>query len=156
MHSLRTGQSEEVTSYTLRAPCSDCGASEGYLRRVGLQDTVYCVNGTYQYNAPRTETGERPVSLSDRNGLTPGQRKRILATYGHACFMCGARPPDVQLHIDHIISRKAAQEAELLDELIDSEDNYAPLCASCNSGKRDSLDISLVIRALTIRYRIDQ
>lgn len=145
-----------MSTHTLRSPCKSCGSTQGYLKRVGLQDTVYCENHTYQYNAPRTETGLKPVSLTDRNGLTPGQRNRVLSAYGHACFMCGARPPDVTLHIDHIIPRKAAHEAGLLDDLIDSEDNLAPLCSTCNSGKRDTLDLALVIRTLTIRYRINQ
>jgi uncharacterized Zn finger protein len=52
-------------SYTMRSPCSACGCGDGVVQRKGLQDVVRCAKcGRACYNAPRTETGERPVTVS--------------------------------------------------------------------------------------------
>lgn len=125
-----------MTDFALRAACT-CGSTTGVIRTQGLQDCVYCAGcHRYQYNAPRTETGRKPRTLATREGITPSMRARILDRHDHACIACGKRPPEVRLEMEHIISREVADDFGLLDELIDSEWNMAPMCAECNSGHR--------------------
>lgn len=45
------------------------------------------------------------------------------------CQACGARPPDVKLHVDHVIPRYKAPHLSL------SLDNLQVLCEDCNLGK---------------------
>ena len=57
-------------THTLRSPCS-CGSTEGTIRESGGQDVVRCAKcATYQYNAPRVETGRKIRSLATREGVT--------------------------------------------------------------------------------------
>lgn len=144
---------QEGLVYILRKPCQYCGSTSGEIRPKGGQDVVYCECGKYAgYNAPRVETGRAVRSLSSRQGLTPGQRHRILEAHDFSCISCGRRPPDVELQIDHLISRHDAEAAGCLDELIDSEDNLAPQCAECNSGKgRSTVSIRMMHRVLQVR-----
>jgi hypothetical protein len=52
---------------------------------------------------------------------------------------CGARSPDFELHIDHIIPRSIAEKDGFLDSpygyVIDHEVNYQSVCDGCNIGK---------------------
>lgn len=139
-------------SYPLRAPCP-CGSAEGYITEAGYQDVVRCRRcDRYQYNAPRLETGKATRTVSSRPGLTPAQRWRILERYGHACVGCGRRPPEVELHIDHLIPRAVADEFGFLDAVIDSDVNLGPLCPECNLGKGTRpVSIQLLYRLLLIR-----
>jgi hypothetical protein len=59
------------------------------------------------------------------------QRWRILERDGFRCIYCGARAPDVTLHVDHKIPR--AQGGS------DEDENLATSCLPCNLGKRDKL-----------------
>jgi len=54
-------------------------------------------------------------------------RLQILKRDGNKCTACGASPPDVVLHVDHIVpySRGGITETR----------NLRVLCASCNHGK---------------------
>lgn len=63
-------------------------------------------------------------------------RYRALKLYGRLCMCCGRKPPDVALHVDHIIPRSKAPELEL--EIT----NLQILCEDCNLGKsnKDSID----------------
>lgn len=139
---------------TMRAECSGCGGTTGEIRPKSGQDCVYCCTcNTWQYNAPRLETGRAVRSLSTRPGITPAQRARVLAVHDHACIGCGKRPPDVALDIDHILGREIAFKHGLLDELIDSEWNLAPMCQECNSGKRwvSEPEVRLMYRVLMLK-----
>jgi 5-methylcytosine-specific restriction endonuclease McrA len=142
----------------LRRPCSSCSGSEGYIVTKNGQDVVRCAEcDDYQYCAPRVETGRDVRSISTRPNLKPSVRYRILDEFGYICLICGRGAPEVELVIDHIISRAAAATADLLDELIDSEDNLAPLCAECNSGKRATFTVGtirLMYRALVMRRHL--
>jgi len=70
------------------------------------------------------------------------QRIRLISEAGGCCQACGARPPKVELDIDHIIPRARAKNdcvpkpgGGLMH--VDDERNLQVLCASCNRGKRD-------------------
>ena len=135
----------------MRAPCNRCGEQAGTVTRKGMQDVVRCSNcDRHCYNAPRTELGLKPVTLASRPDIKPSRRFRILDAHGHACVSC--HRTDVDLQIDHLISREAADRLGFLDELIDSDLNLAPMCAECNSGKRvsGSASIRLMYRCLVV------
>jgi len=56
-------------------------------------------------------------------------RYRVLQFHGRQCQCCGAKPPAVILHVDHIKPRSKYPELAL------EFDNLQVLCASCNKGK---------------------
>lgn len=125
-----------MSTIPLRSSCP-CGGTSGHIITRGGQDCVYCDNcARYQYNAPRVETGRAKRTLQTRPGITPAQRARVLTAHDHACIGCGGRPPTVELTLEHIISREMADHYGMLDPLIDSEWNLAPMCHECNSGHR--------------------
>lgn len=138
---------------TLRAACP-CGGTTGRIVTRSGQDVVYCNDcDRYQYNAPRLETGRAQRSLASRPGITVSQRARVLAVHDYACVSCGRRPPDIELQLAHIISREIAAKYEMLDALIDSEWNLAPMCAECNSGDAfvSEPSVRLMYRVLMIK-----
>ncbi len=56
-------------------------------------------------------------------------RFKVLRKYGFKCMACGAAPPKIVLHIDHIKPRSKYPQLELV------LDNLQVLCAHCNIGK---------------------
>lgn len=54
-------------------------------------------------------------------------RFEVLKRDGFACQYCGARSPDVALHVDHIEPKSLGGD--------DDFDNYITACAKCNLGK---------------------
>lgn len=56
-------------------------------------------------------------------------RMQVLKRYGPKCQCCGAEPPDVKIHVDHIKPRK------LFPHLALDVDNLQILCEDCNHGK---------------------
>lgn len=61
-------------------------------------------------------------------------RYKALTTLGRKCQCCGAVPPGVVLHVDHIKPRSKFRELEL--DLA----NLQILCADCNLGKSNKDD----------------
>lgn len=141
-------------THALRNPCLNCGGTAGRIETRNGQDTLWCLGcNRWQYNAPRLETGRAVRNLATRPGITPSQRARILDVFDHACIACGGRPPRVELTLEHIISRELADEHGMLDALIDSEWNLAPMCPECNSGHRwlPQPAVELMYRCLQMR-----
>lgn len=64
-------------------------------------------------------------------------RFKILRKYGFCCMACGARPPSVVLHVDHIKPRSKFPHLEM------SADNLQVLCAACNQGKSNLFEDDL-------------
>lgn len=56
-------------------------------------------------------------------------RYKALLKHGRKCQCCGAIPPDVVLHVDHIKPRSLCPALEL------EIDNLQILCKECNLGK---------------------
>lgn len=56
-------------------------------------------------------------------------RYKVLTRYGQVCMLCGDRPPDCVIHVDHIKPRLKFPHLEL------DEDNLQVLCGDCNMGK---------------------
>ena len=63
-------------------------------------------------------------------------RYEALKKHGRRCLCCGAMPPDVVLHVDHIKPRSKYPSLEL------DINNLQILCKDCNLGKsnKDSID----------------
>lgn len=63
-------------------------------------------------------------------------RYQILKEQGRRCVVCGAVPPDVVIHVDHIKPRSLRPDLEL------DKTNLQVMCADCNRGKsnKDSID----------------
>ena len=52
--------------------------------------------------------------------------------YGNRCLCCGRMPPDVVLHVDHILPRSTHPDLAL------DINNLQILCADCNFGKSNT------------------
>lgn len=67
------------------------------------------------------------VCLSKRKAITKKTRFEIFKRDGFKCQYCGAHPPDVVLHVDHIhpVAEGGTNEAE----------NLVTSCEPCNLGK---------------------
>lgn len=73
------------------------------------------------------------------------QRIRLISAAEGCCQACGARPPKVELDIDHIVPRARAKNGCVPQPggglmSVDDERNLQVLCAPCNRGKRDQGD----------------
>lgn len=137
------------TPIHMRAPCPRCTATDGHIKERQGQNTVWCDTcNTYQYNAPKTETGQKQRTVRSRETVTPSQRARVMGGRGGT--------DGVILHLDHLISRDEAQRIGHLDELIDSEWNLAPMCEECNLGKRNNSAqfLNLIYRVLLIKQQL--
>jgi len=142
------------SAHPLRSPCKRCEGEVGHISIRGVHDCLFCAAcGLYQYNASRLETGRAVRTLATRPGITPSQRARIMTAHDHAYISCDDRPPQVELTLEHIISRELADHHGMLDALIDSEWNLAPMCPECNSGHRwiSKPQVRLMYRCLMMK-----
>ena len=140
-------------SYVLRTPCR-CGSSEGEIRTTNGQDCVYCQCGKYQYNAPKTETGRKPRSVSATHSLvSPKQKSRVIKRANTRCERCGKPAVKTQtgLQVGHILSVADGLKLEVPDHLINSDDNLIAECDECNLGHRETLPLQLVAAILKAR-----
>lgn len=125
----------EHDTYALRAACRQCGAIVGYRTLIGHQDVVRCKHGHFCYNAPKTETGRAPRTVTTvHNGIKPSQRAAILMRASGRCEMCGATPSASLLHVSHFLSVDDGIKAELPDDVINDDENLCCLCEECNLG----------------------
>ncbi len=60
-------------------------------------------------------------------------RRYIFSKYGYRCYLCGNTK---NLQIDHIVSVYAAAKDSRLTDVLNTESNLRPICATCNSSKR--------------------
>ena len=125
--------SKENGVFTLRAPCAHCGNLEGLITEVSGQAVVRCSEcSRFQYNAPKTETGVKPRTVAGtHDGISPSKRSRILERATGRCELCGSSQ---NLHVGHLLSVLDGQAAGFSDYEINSDDNLAALCESCNLG----------------------
>lgn len=64
--------------------------------------------------------------------INPKLRWRVLVRDGFCCVACGGVPPEVKLHVDHIVPRTKGGTNRF--------DNLQTLCSLCNLGKCDILE----------------
>lgn len=66
-----------------------------------------------------------------RSTLPPSLRYKVLRRDRNTCKGCGARAPDVELEVDHIVPVSRGGTDKL--------DNLKTLCKDCNIGKGDKV-----------------
>lgn len=66
-----------------------------------------------------------------RENITKGKRFDIFRRDGFTCLYCGKQPPEVVLHIDHVLPVSKGGTND--------ETNLVTACADCNLGKSDKL-----------------
>lgn len=137
-----TGLPPKAAPFRMRAQCS-CGSVDGYITERGAQDVVRCsVCDTWQYNAPRVETGKAVRSVASVHDAINGRKRAEILQRAHwRCEACGRKPSKDtdELHVSHVISVKRALEGGLSDAQINSNENLMCLCANCNLGIRDDV-----------------
>lgn len=116
----------------MRKPCV-CGSSEGYLLTRSGQDVIRCSQcDSYQYCAPRTETGREVRSLRTRDTIKPSKRARILLRDNGTCVIC--HRSDTPLDTGHLLSIQEGRQLGFTDDQLNDDENLAAMCAGCNSG----------------------
>ena len=80
--------------------------------------------------------------MSGRKPISKSKRFEIFKRDGFACQYCGATPPKVILHVDHINPVKLGGD--------NHPDNLITACHSCNSGKA-ARELSSVPKSLSDR-----
>lgn len=143
------------TEHTLRQPCKNCAATIGYIKTAGGQDVVRCtVCDTYQYNAPRVETGRavRTVGTIHAN-IKPGQRSRILLRATGHCELCGKGPTDEHpLTVGHLLSVREGIELGMTELELNDDENLAAMCDECNAGiGRETVPLRLCFAIIKAR-----
>jgi hypothetical protein len=123
--------------HPLRTPCSVCGSELGYVITKNGQDCVYCQScKKHQYNAPKTETGRKPRTVSTvHQGIRPKKRARILFRASGRCELCGSRNI---LHVGHILSVKSGLRLGLTESVLNDDENLCAMCEECNLGIGDA------------------
>lgn len=141
--------------HTLRSPCKRCAGTLGSITTSNGQDVVRCAScDTYQYNAPKVETGREARTVSTiHEGIKTKQRARVLLRANHVCEICNQRKP---LHVGHILSVKKGLSQGLTEVQLNSDENLAAMCDECNLGIGDqALPMWLCIGLLRARLRND-
>ena len=120
-------------AFPLRVPCRNCKSAQGYVRPSNGQNCVFCLNcQEFQYNAPKTETGQKQRSVSTvHEGIAPSKRARIIERATARCEFCGTAG---NLHIGHILSVDAGFSLGLTDIELNADENLACMCEECNLG----------------------
>lgn len=67
------------------------------------------------------------VAAGPQRTPTPALRFRVLRRDGFTCTYCGRRPPEVQLHVDHVVPFSTGGMTVI--------DNLKTACRDCNLGK---------------------
>lgn len=87
-----------------------------------------------------------------RKAISKKIRFEVFKRDNFTCQYCGATPPQVILHVDHIVAVARGGENDM--------DNYATSCESCNQGKAanslTSVPQSLKSKAADISEREEQ
>ena len=122
-------------SHPLRAPCHICGSTEGRIVEKGVQDTVWCLQcNTYQYNAPRSETGKPIRSVRTRENIKPSLRAEIILRANGKCELCGRNSKERPLHTGHLLSVEDGKAQGFTEEELTVPENLAAMCDECNLG----------------------
>ena len=141
----------DITSFTMRAPCTMCEGTLGRIETRSSQDCVFCLFcGTFQYNRPRTESGRDIRSLRTRPDIKPSQRARVLNRDNAMCIIC--HRSDLPLDVAHLVSVDDGHRLGMTDDELYDDENLAAMCSPCNSGY-GALSISPRILISLIRAR---
>ncbi len=137
--------------HELRKPCVRCGCTWGRITTKNGQDCVFCGGcGKFLYNAPKTETGRKPRTVTTiHNGITPRQRARVLNRATGRCEMCGCRR---ELSVGHLLSVDAGVKLGMTEAVLNDDENLSAMCAECNLGiGREPVPLRLMCAILLAR-----
>ena len=117
-----------ITQYDSRQECPDCGIKSAAVAPSNGQNVVRCAKcGRHLYNAPKTETGERPRTVSSlRHAIKPSQQARILDRDHRTCLLCGRA--NVHLTIGHLLSVEEGVSVGASEGELDHDANLAAMC----------------------------
>jgi len=104
-----------------------------------LTDSVFIdkqISEYYEDNRPVKIVTKKEASNFYLSGKWKDLRYKAFKIHGRQCLYCGAKPPQVVLHVDHIKPRSLRPDLEL------DINNLQILCEDCNLGKsnKDSID----------------
>lgn len=71
----------------------------------------------------------------------------VLRRDGFRCRYCGAKAPDVQLHVDHVVPRARGGSSDVA--------NLVTACRQCNLGK-GTLDVNAAEQLAAVICELDQ
>lgn len=145
-----------MTAFTMRASCRWCTNTLGRIETRNGQDCVFCTEcDKFQYNAPKTETGREPRTVTTvHNGIKPGQRARILLRANGSCELCHAA--NKPLHVGHLLSVNEGLKQGLTEAQINADENLSAMCDECNLGLSDQpVPLRLVIAILIARLKFN-
>lgn len=116
-----------------RTPCPECGTADAVLLIRNRQATVRCARcDRFLYNAPRTETGDKPRTVKTlRRSIRPKQQARILDRDRGRCVLCGSKQ---DLTIAHLLSIEDGVELGAAVHHLYDDANLAAMCEACNIG----------------------
>ncbi|MCP3992062.1 MAG: hypothetical protein GY724_23525 [Actinomycetia bacterium] len=119
--------------HTAREPCPKCQTAEARIVVRGNQNTVRCARcWRMLYNAPKTETGQRPRTVKTlRRRIKPSQQARILDRDAGRCVLCGST---ADLTIGHLLSIEDGAALGTSATELNSDGNLAAMCEACNIG----------------------
>ena len=145
-----------MSTFQMRRACANCESPFGRLEKRGNQNCVFCVVcGTFVYNAPKTETGERPRSVTTvHRNIRPRVRAKVLLRANSRCELCGAGGNERQLHVSHLVSVDDGMAAGLSDLEINHEENLAAFCEECNLGLGGLSVTVLALMSVALRRRV--
>jgi hypothetical protein len=151
--SYTCGNNSEIEFPSVQSIMSDLGITEVTYNkyRAELVKSGYITiiittvgNGMYYKNDyiieanPSINTLNKPMKiLTPRRKIPGNHRIAVLNRDQSTCRLCGAKAPDVQIHIDHIIP--------LSEEGSDEIENLQCLCAQCNREKSDRFELHINI-----------
>ena len=139
----------------LRSNCK-CGGIEGEIRATNGQNCVYCLDcGRFQYNAPKTETGDKARTIAtSHESIKPKTRAKILMRATGRCEICGKTTG--VLHVGHLLSVEDGIAYGLKDSEINCEENLACMCEECNLGiGKESVPLRLAAAIIVRRNSMD-
>jgi 5-methylcytosine-specific restriction enzyme A len=76
---------------------------------------------------------QRQLSKHDRKPIRAEDLFRLLWNSPHECVKCGRKPPEVKLHIDHILPASRGGSSDF--------GNLQFLCAECNLRKSNKIEV---------------
>ena len=128
----------ESLGHPLRRNCQKCGCGFGRMETKSGQDCIYCRDcGTFQYNAPKAETGRAVRTVAGIHaGITAAKRARVMERACGRCEMCGAFGEGITFHTAHFLSVADGLGLFGLTEFeLNDEENLFAACETCNLGQ---------------------
>lgn len=143
----------EQDEVPMRAPCSACGWSIGYVTETNGQDVIRCCRcNRWAYNRPKAESGKPQRSVRTRPEIKPSTKARILERDNYTCVMCHAT--DKPLRVGHLLSVEDGKRLGASIPELFSDENLAAMCEECNLGQSaTTISLRLMCQILQARNR---